>query len=72
MEVAKGRSMAEKGAALRKAKERARKEDLTMARAREGAEEGAVVAEVYECWREERWQHQGQPQVFFSLQWKQH
>lgn len=34
----------------------------------EGAEEGLVVAEVYECWKEERWQHQGLPQASFMGQ----
>ena len=31
----------------------------------EGAEEGLIVAEVYECWKEERWQSQGLPQASF-------
>lgn len=59
MEAAKCRSMAEKGAALRKAKGRAGKDDLPMARTWEGGEEVPVVAEVCKCWGEERWQHQG-------------
>ena len=53
--------MAKEGVALRKVKGRAWKERLSM----EGAEEGLVVAEVYECWKEERWQPRGLSQASF-------
>ena len=61
MEAARGRGMAKEGVALRKVKGRAWKERLSM----EGAEEGLVVAEVYECWKEERWQPRGLSQASF-------
>lgn len=54
--------MAKEGVALKKVKERAWKERLTM----EGAEEGQAV--VYECWKEERWLPQGLPQSSFMGQ----